>query len=133
LGGCEEANPSSLPHATIPLVLTVHDILNEVERLMSLLDIDHQELVSASEAWAEAENDYRRAKAQAYLRCKGTVDERKAFVDLECESERLRAHLAEGSKVAALEKLRNTRQQLSACQSAAQSIRSEMQLAGKFD
>jgi hypothetical protein len=79
-----------------------------------------------SEEWAQKENIYRRKKAITYLTAEGTVDQRKAIVDRDCEKERLAAHLAEGLMKAALENVRNRRSHLSAIQTKSANVKAEM-------
>lgn len=113
-------------------LFTPRDLTNEMIRLSRRLDSDHESLTQASHDYAAAENAYRMARAQAYLRSKGTVDERRSFVDLETENQRIAAHTTEGLKVAALERVRSTRAQLSALQSVANAVRSEVEMAGRL-
>lgn len=112
-------------------VITIHDLSVEMVRLSKRLDEDHEALVAASADWARKENRYRLAKASAYLAASGTVDERKSHVDKATDLERFECHLAEGQKVAALERVRSTRAQLSALQSVASAVRSEQEMAGR--
>lgn len=97
--------------------------LDQIAREMHTAQTD---LEKYSEEWAHAENSYRRKKAISYLTSEGTVDNRKAIVDRDCEKERLAAHLAEGLMKAALENVRNRRSHLSAIQTKSANVKAEM-------
>lgn len=113
-------------------LITVADLRDEMLRLSRELDGAHDTLIKTSHDWAQAENTYRLAKANAYLASSGTVDSRKASVDKATSPERVTAHTAEALKVAALENVRNRRAQLSALQSVAHAVRSEVEMAGRL-
>ncbi len=70
----------------------------------------------AARGYAINENAYRMAKAKAYLNSEGTVDARKAQVDMICERERLAAHISEGILDSTRERVRSLRAVLSALQ-----------------
>jgi hypothetical protein len=112
-----------------PETPSIDDLIAEMTRLSSRLDDAHAELVHRSYEWAKSENKYRLARANSYLASSGTVAEREARVDKATDTERLEAHTAEALKVAALESVRSVRAQLSACQSVANAVRSEMEMA----
>lgn len=104
------------------LIATLEQATKELEEAQG-------ELERAVKAWAEADREYRLARARAFIATSGTVAEREAHTDLETDEQRYRAHLADGLKVSALEAVRNRRQQLSAWQSAAALMKSEAELA----
>ena len=107
------------------------DLESELRRLCLHLETSQGQLRSAGLYYAKKESAYRKAKAVAQLKADGkTVDDRKAQVDRDCGEERLTAYLARAAKEAALENVRSIRAQLSALQSIAASVRSEMELAG---
>ena len=83
----------------------------------------------AAVAYAEAEHDYRRAKAEAYLTTVGTVAEREAQTYGLVGDARRARDLADGARLAALEAVRSRRTQLSALQSLLAAHRSETELA----
>lgn len=116
---------------TVDLV-TPADLRAEMLRLSGELDRAHSALIEASREWARTENEYRLAKANAFLTSSGTVDARKAQVDKTTSRERVDAHTAEALKVAALENVRNKRAQLSALQSVANAVRSEVEMSGRL-
>jgi hypothetical protein len=111
--------------------ITPAQLNSEMIRLSRDLDVAHQELVDQSHAWAKSEGKYRLAKANAYLASTGTVQARQAHVDKVTDSERIEAHLSDALRVAALERVRNVRAQLSALQSVANAVRSEVEMAGR--
>lgn len=114
-------------------VITPAMLTQEMLRLSKLLDQAHDELVAASHTAAEKEAEYRLLRAKAFTRASGkTVGDREAQALLQCGPEMQAAHLAESLKVAALERVRSIRAQLSACQSVATAVRSEVEMAGRY-
>ena len=101
----------------------------EAWRLSGLLDKGVSALREAAVAYAEAEHDYRRAKAEAYLTTVGTVAEREAQTYGLVGDARRARDLADGARLAALEAVRSRRTQLSALQSLLAAHRSETELA----
>ena len=101
----------------------------EAWRLSGLLDRGVSALREAAVAYAEAEHDYRRAKAEAYLTTVGTVAEREAQTYGLVGDARRARDLADGARLAALEAVRSRRTQLSALQSLLAAHRSETELA----
>lgn len=84
------------------------------------------EQATKAREYALAENAYRMAKAQAYLKTEeGTVDYKKARVDIQTEKERLMAHIAEGLLDATRERVRSLRATLSALQTIAGTYKAE--------
>ena len=114
-------------------LITSEQIVAEMIRLSRRLDEDHDKLIEAARRYAVAEDRYRLEKAAAYLASSGTVDARKAHVDQATSQSRRESHEAEGLKVAALERVRSTRAQLSALQSVANAVKVEAELAGRYD
>lgn len=96
------------------LQATCTDLLTECDEMPKL-----------ARDFAKKENDYRLAKATAYLKSEGTVDARKSQVDLICEKERVASHIAEGLLDASRERIRSLRSVLSALQTIANSHRVE--------
>lgn len=122
-------NVSELPAGD---VTTPRHLVDEMLRLSRSLDEAQATLEKASRDWARQENEYRKAKANAYLASSGTVDARKAAVDKATDQERHDAHLADALRVAALENVRNRRAQLSALQSIANAVKSEVEMSGRY-
>lgn len=84
------------------------------------------EQAEKARAYAVAENAYRMAKAQAYLKTQeGTVEFKKARVDIQTEQGRLAAHIAEGLLDATRERVRSLRATLSALQTIAGTYKAE--------
>jgi len=90
-------------------------------------------LENLSEEWARADHYYRQAKAVAYLASEGTIPERTAAVDKACKEERQASHTAEALREAAKEKLRALMTEISAYQTIAGLMRSEMSLDGRYE
>ncbi|MEM7048950.1 MAG: hypothetical protein AAF604_04785 [Acidobacteriota bacterium] len=125
------------PHADLP---GIPDLVEELGRLSEELDEALRFQRSRAERWAESENAYRLARAAAQLeavdelqKAKGwdrpTVDQQRAWVDLQTEKERVEAHLADKMLDAAREAVRARRAQLSAMQSVATAVRTEIEFA----
>jgi hypothetical protein len=101
-------------------------MIEEAQRLSALLDAGLKALREASRDYAQAEHDYRRARATALLESpSGTVAEREASADLHSADQRLARDTADGMRTAALEAVRSRRQQLSALQSLLAAHREE--------
>lgn len=110
--------------------MNLPELTQEMLRLSRLIDQGIAALTDQAREYAEAEHDYRQAKAQAWVSAPdGTVPERQAWVDGRCAPLRRRRDLAEGLKLAALEAVRSRRAQLSALQTVANALRAEMDLA----
>lgn len=102
----------------------------QIEKFVSELLQANDDLKTAGKAWAVKENDYRRAKAVAFLnQSEGTIPEKNARIDKVCEAERLAAHIAEAEREACLERVRSLRAALSAYQTLARSNEVEAQLS----
>ena len=102
----------------------------EMERLSGLIDKGIAALTQHAQEMAQAEHDYRKAKAVAWTQAPpGTVPVREAWVESETAEHRLRLDMAEGMRLAALESIRSRRQQLSALQSMLAAVKSEMDFA----
>ena len=100
--------------------------MSEMMRLSRLIDAGVAELIKQSREYAEAENAYRRAKAQAWISSvDARVKDKEAVVDIKCEKERERKLLAEGMRLAAVEAVRSRRAQLSALQTVANAVKAE--------
>jgi hypothetical protein len=97
----------------------------EATRLSRLIDAGIEALREQSKALATAENEYRKAKSQAWVRCprdepgqkEWTAARREAWVDAECADLRYQRDVAEGMRSAALEAVRARRTQVSVLQS----------------
>lgn len=100
-----------------------------IEQIGNELLAANEELREAGRQWANKENEYRRAKAVAYLNAEGTIDARKAKVDQVCDEHRLAAHIAEAEREACLEKVRSLRAYLSSLQTLANVTITEMNMA----
>lgn len=108
------------------------EMQSELLRLSRLLDQGLQALRDQATEYADAEHDYRRAKAAAWLSApEGTVPEREAWVNGHTASERRRRDLADAMRTAALEAVRSRRGQLSAIQTLSNAHRAEAELAGR--
>jgi len=109
-------------------VISPVEIVEEMQRLNRLVDEQRREMEHWAVEYAEAENEYRKAKANAYLSNTGTVPEREAHVDKVCERERKRAHIAEGMRKQSIEAHRGLLVQLQVLQTVSNLVRSEMDL-----
>jgi len=90
----------------------------EVDRLSALIDEGISALVKSAHDVAQAEFDYRKAKARAWVEApQGTVPVREAWVEAQTAELKRTLDISEGMKQASLEAVRSRRQQLSAVQS----------------
>jgi hypothetical protein len=111
------------------------DAFAEAQRLNRLLDAGIEAIRTQAVALAEAENVYRKARAEAWMRVpkdgskEWTAGRREAQVDADTADLRQARDIAEGVQRAAIEAVRARRQQLSVLQSFVAAERSEMELA----
>lgn len=110
--------------------MNLHDVPEEMARLSRLLDQGLTALRDQARELADAEHDYRLAKAQAWMAAPaGTVPEREAWVNGETAKARSRRDLADGLRGAAVEAVRSRRTQVSALQSLLAAHREEAAFA----
>ncbi len=119
---------------------STNDLWPEAMRLSELLDHGLHELRQQSIALAEAENAYRSAKREAWLRCPNdahdvkagerewTAARREAWVNAETATLRQARDLAEHMRGTVLEAVRSRRTQLSAIQSFVAADRAEAEM-----
>ena len=119
--GLEEGPPVSL--------LSPLELLKEKDRLSLLLDEALADLYLQTRRFAESENTYRLARANAYLAASGTVNEREAHVDKATSKERVEAHLSKGLMEACRLNVRAKLAQLSAWQTGSTLSKTEMEMA----
>lgn len=97
--------------------LDMATMVDEFGRLSGLLSDGLEAMRRQATELADAENVYRKAKAEAWLRAPaGTVPEREAFVNAATADQRKRRDLAEYMRTAAIEAVRSRRTQISALQ-----------------
>lgn len=108
---------------------TTGNLISEMHRLSGLLEAALEELRKSAVKSAETDGAYRKAFAEAYLRCEGTVRERESRAELKTNDLRVKAAVASGLERAFLEAVRNYRQQMSAVQTVANAIRAEAEFA----
>lgn len=116
--------------------MTTLEAYNELVRLSRELLTAVDELKRDAQDAARKGNDYRRAKALAFLDIQtGTVPEKQAKVDKACTDKRLEAHLAEAIKEASVERVRSLRTVISAYQSFCSGYRAEAEFGrtGPFE
>lgn len=106
--------------------MNLSDAFAEAQRLSRLIDAGIEALREQSKALAEAERDYRKAKAEAWVKVprdgdskdrNWTAGRREAWVDAETSDLRYRRDIADGMRSAALEAVRARRTQVSVLQS----------------
>lgn len=118
------------------------ELIQELGRLSQEVEKALRFLFSQAKKYADAEDAYRLKRSTVQLEAEGelreqrridkpTVDEKRAWVDLHTSPERVEAHIAESLMKAGFEAVKARRAQLSALQSAAAAVRSELELAGK--
>jgi hypothetical protein len=112
----------------------VTEVADEMRRLSRLLDQGLAALRDQSRELAEAEREYRRAKALAWVEAPaGTVPEREAWVNGHTAELRYARDLADGVRQAALEAVRSRRTQVSALQTLLNADREEMAFSRTYD
>jgi hypothetical protein len=110
--------------------LNLTEAFTEANRLTVLLDKGLEFLREQGHEYADAENEYRKAKAAAWLVAPvGTVPEREAWVNGKTAGERKRRDLADAMRQAALEAVRSRRGQISALQTLVNATQEEMKFA----
>ena len=98
--------------------MSLDTIESEIARYSRLIDQGISALRDQAQEMAEAEREYRRAKALAYVSItEGTAAAREAAVQGATADLRYQRDLAEGLRQAALEAVRSRRTQISALQS----------------
>lgn len=108
--------------------MTPEDI-QEMRRLSRKIEAGIKEIITQSRELAEAENEYRKARAQAWVTVPdGTAAFREAQVDGITADLRMRRDIAAGMQRAAIEAVRSRQQQLSAWQSVVRAQRAEAEL-----
>lgn len=119
----------------------LNDLHAEVTRLSGLIDDGIRTLRQQAESLAAAENAYRKARGEAWVRCPNdpagtkpadrewTSARREAWVDADTADLRAVRDIAEGTRQAALEAVRSRRTQLSAMQSLLAADRAEAEFA----
>jgi hypothetical protein len=117
-------------------VALADEYIGEFRRLSDLLDRGLDVLRANATLYADAEMEYRHAKAKAWLqaptseeRSKWTAAEREAWVNGETAALRRDRDQADGMRLAALESVRSRRAQLSALQSLLAANRAEVEFA----
>ncbi|MGA1524761.1 MAG: hypothetical protein ACO4CZ_12415 [Planctomycetota bacterium] len=108
---------------------TMPELVTEARRLSDLLDKGVSALRQAAVDYANAEHEYRKEHALAYLQTDGTVAEREAKTYGMVGELRRDRDIADGVRAAALEAVRARRTQLSALQSLLAAHRSEADFA----
>jgi len=108
---------------------TLNELVSEARRLSDLLDRGVSALRQSAIEYAEAEHEYRKQHALAYLQTDGTVAEREAKTYGMVGELRRDRDIADGVRSAALEAVRARRTQLSALQSLLAAHRSEADIA----
>jgi len=108
------------------------DAFAEANRLSRLIDAAIEAMKNTTVESAVAERDYRKAKAEAWVRVKPEdmlAKEKEAWVDAETSDLRYRRDLADGMRQAALEAVRSRRAQLSKVQTFVNAEREEAAFA----
>lgn len=117
--------------------MNLSEAFAEANRLSRLIDAGIEALREQSKQLAQAEAEYRRAKAQAWVLCPRdegnardwTAGRREAWVDAETAGLRYTRDVAEGMRQAALEAVRARRTQVSALQTLLNAEAEEMKFA----
>jgi hypothetical protein len=108
---------------------TASDNREDIKSLRLELREANFSLKEAVVEFAKANAAYRLAKAKAFLRATGTVAEKTAHVDEDCNELLFQRDLTEGKKEAATELVRSLRSELSAAQTESNSLNVEMEFS----
>lgn len=110
--------------------MTPEQVADEMSRLSRLLDGGLAMLREQAVVLADAEANYRKAKAKAWLEAPdGTAAAKAAHVDAVTADLRRERDIADGMRLAALEAVRSRRTQVSALQSLLAAHRAEAEFA----
>lgn len=117
--------------------MNLSEAFAEATRLSRLIDAGIEALRDQSKQLAAAEQQYREAKAKAWVKCprddagqkEWTAARREAWVDAECANLRYHRDIAEGMRSAALEAVRARRTQVSVLQSLLNAEKAEAEFA----
>ena len=110
-------------------VLTAFEIHTDMVEAARQVDACVEEYKLRAKGWADAKFDVELARAQEYPKTKGTVDERKAKVFYACREYEQAELQADALKNSADRALKAALAKLSAIQSSAAALRSELALA----
>lgn len=105
--------------------LQVREAYDEALRLSELLDSSLDVLRREARKVAEAERDYRHARAKAWFETSGTAKQREDAVNALTADVRFVRDVCDAERMAALESVRSRRQQLSVLQSLMAADRAE--------
>lgn len=108
--------------------MTPYDIEVRLEALAQELVLATAETCSARRLWFVKDDAYRLARSRAFLEAEGTIDARKATVDLVCEVERREARAAECEWEACKMKFEQIKEQISALQTISRFTLAEFQM-----
>lgn len=120
---------------------TTADMYARAMHFSELIDAGIAAMRDLSEKYAQAEADYRKAKAEKWVQCPNddagvkagerewTAARREAWVNAQTADLRYQRDLAEAMKQSALEAVRSRRAQLSAIQTFANAERAEAEFA----
>lgn len=121
--------------------MNLSEAFAEANRLSRLIDAAIEALKNTSVEFARAESNYRKAKAEGWVRCPNdeagvkagerewTAARREAWVDSDTADLRYKRDLADGMRQAALEAVRSRRAQLSALQTFLNAEKAETDFA----
>ena len=104
------------------------DYLTEFKRLSALLEAALKNLRDQTLKLAQAENDYRKARAKAWLEAEGLAKQREDSVNAITADKRLDRDLADGLRRLELETVRARQQQISALQSLLNAEKAEFEI-----
>ena len=119
------------------MTLSTSQAFAEAQRLSGLIDAAIEALKNTTVEFAKREAEYRKAKAEAWVRCPRdedgqrdwTAGRREAWVNAETSDLRYARDVADGMRQAALEAVRSRRAQLSSIQTFVNAERAEAEFA----
>jgi hypothetical protein len=114
-------------------VITRQELEDNLKAAVAELKEADTKFKQLSTLYAVSDQNYRHAKAIAYLKSDGTVQARQAQVDIACEKERESAHSSEALREAAKEHLKCVQVEISVYQTLAGLMKAEMAFEGRYE
>jgi len=106
--------------------MTKQELENNILAAVEELRVARSRLEPLAKDWALADTEYRKAHARAYCMELGTVADKKAKADKESYSEMLKAHELDASREAVRDNVKALMVEISAYQTLAGLLKSEM-------
>lgn len=113
--------------------MTIPELEQNLLAAVAELKEERRQLKPLATEWALADTEYRKAHAIAFSAGEGTVPERKGTADRAASREMQHAHNLEALREAVKENVRAIQAEISAYQTLAGLLKSEMALDGRYE